>query len=278
MPTKTMPAMPTEASSQLIENFVREAVTKVLPASPYDEATLRTVTGRLCRWATEEGLPIDLALFQPSSVERHIIEGLPNYRWASRSNVRSILLRMSETLLGEQAAKIRHIPIGPSSASEPFTADDSARVRAWAWAQKLSRRASAAALVGLGAGAGISAGELTAMKVSDVALDGCSVTVRQGRSRTVVVDPLYRALVKRAVRGRSADEWIFSPRRRVAGKNLVSGFVAHHPGETVAINSRRLRATWIVEQLRAGVSPIELRGASGVESLSALDRFLQYAA
>ena len=137
MPTKTTPTTSTETSAQFIEQFVRDAVVKVLPGSPYDEATLRTVTGRLCRWATDEALPIDLSLFQPSSIERHIIEGLPNYIWASRSNVRSILLRMSEALLGEQAARIRHLPIGPSSASEPFTADESATVRAWASAQKL---------------------------------------------------------------------------------------------------------------------------------------------
>jgi integrase len=278
MPTKTAASTTTETSTKFIEQFVREAVATSLAASPYDEATLRTVTRRLCRWAADEALPIDVSLFQPSLIERHIIHGLPNYIWASRSNVRSILLRMSEALLGERAARIRHLPIGPSSASEPFTADESATVRAWASAQKLSRRTSAAALVGLGAGAGISAGELTAMKVGDVAEDGSTVTVRQGRSRTVVVDRRYRALVKRAVTGRGPDEWIFSPHRRVAGKNLVSGFVAHNPCESVAINSRRLRATWIVEQLRAGVSPIELRAASGVESLSALDRFLRYAA
>lgn len=277
MHSKTTPTT-TETSARLIEQFVREAVMNVLAASPYDEATLRTVTARLCRWATDQALPIDASLFQPSSIERHITEGLPNYKWASRSNVRSILLRMSESLLGEQAARIRHLPIGPSSASEPFTADETAMVRAWASTQKLSRRTSAAALVGLGAGAGISAGELTAMKVSDVAEDGSSVTVRQGRSRTVVVDPRYRALVKRALKGRGSDEWIFSPHRRVSGKNLVSGFVAHNPCESVKISSRRLRATWIVEQLRAGLSPIELRAASGVESLSALDRFLRYAA
>ena len=64
----------------------------------------------------------------------------------------------------------------------------------------------------------------------------------------------------------------------MTGKNLGSGFVAHNPCESGAINARRLRATWIVEQLRAGVSPMELRAASGVESLSALDRFLRYAA
>lgn len=277
MPTKTTPSSATKTSVMSVDQFVRDAVIRVLPTSTYDEATLRTVTRRLCRWAIDEALPIDVSLFQPSSIERHILEGLPNYTWASRSNVRSILLRMSEALLGENAARIRHLPIGPSSASEPFTADEAATARAWASAQKLSRRMSAAALVGLGAGAGITAGELTAMKVSDVAEDGSSVTVRQGRSRTVVVDPPYRGLVKRAVKNRGPGEWIFAPQRRVAGKNLVSGFVAHNPSESVAINSRRLRATWIVEQLRAGVPPMELRLASGVESLSALDRFLRYA-
>jgi integrase len=275
--TKTTRNTATKLSALSIERFVDEAVVRVLPDTPYDEAILRTVTARLCRWAMGEALPIDVSLFQPSSIERHILEGLPNYTWASRSNVRSILLRMSEALLGENAARIRHLPIGPSTASEPFTADEAATVRAWASAQKLSRRTSAAALVGLGAGAGITAGELTAMKVSDVAADGSSVTVREGRSRTVVIDPRYRGLVKRAVKNRGFDEWIFSPQRRVAGKNLVSGFVAHNPSESVAINARRLRATWIVEQLRAGVPSMELRLASGVESLSALDRFLRYA-
>jgi hypothetical protein len=73
----------------------------------------------------------------------------------------------------------------------------------------------------------------------------------------------------------SPDDYAFSPRRTVEGKNTVTNFVAKTSGIHKP-NSQRLRATWIVHHLSAATPVNVLMNAAGVLSLDALTRYIQF--
>jgi hypothetical protein len=71
-------------------------------------------------------------------------------------------------------------------------------------------------------------------------------------------------------------DWVFGNGRATAGKNLVTNFIAKTTTAGLAPNTQRMRATWIVNQLHAGVGAVPLMRSAGVASLEAITRYVQF--
>jgi integrase len=261
--------------------FVTKAVAKCSGKTPYSDGDLSQSTSRLAAWMLEQGdLPLtNRVAFNPVTIERFIADGLPNYAPASRGNRRSILLRMSETLLGDKAPRVRLAPLPPSTACAPYTEDEVAELRSWARMSTGARRKSALALVALGVGAGLSASEVTAVRKSDIEKQGNEIVVNihGSRARSVRVDGTDAEDLMLALRGLEATDWVFCSGRTAAGKNLVTNFVARTETDGISPNSQRMRATWIVGHLNRGTAVIVLMRTAGVASLEAVTRYVQFA-
>jgi integrase len=263
-----------------IREFVTAAVATCAGQTAYSTADLFQAATRLVAWTQSvRSLPLTDDVFAPSVIEDFVREGLPTFSPASRGNRRSVLLRMSEAILGENAARVRLETLPSSEPSRPYAAAEVRKLRKWVDSQTPARRPRALALVGLGLGAGLSTGEITSALCGDITVERGEVlvTVRGPRARTVKVAEEWRPAVLEAAADGSASAWIFCPDRAAGGKNMVTNFLAKHPSNHLRPNTQKMRATWIVRQLNDGAPAVQLMRDAGVRSMTALSRFVPFA-
>ena len=264
-----------------VRHFVTIAVADAVGKTPYKEATLNVATTRLTAWAWQAaGLPLERSIiFNRDTIARFIAVGCDDWKPAARGNLRSQLLRMSEVLLGRTVSLRRLGALPPSDPSRPYSAKELVSLRNWAHSQSTSfRRTNAAVLLALGAGAGLSASEIGELRVEQISVgdDGVSIAVAGDRKREVPVRRTWEAALVDRVRASPADSYAFRENHTANYPNLISSFVVRSGTMQVRPTSQRLRATWIVHHLSAGVPVVTLMRAAGVESLEAFTRYLAF--
>jgi hypothetical protein len=236
--------------------FIESAVARTVDRTAYSNAELRHACSRLVLFVVTEGdlEPTDETVFAAATIET-CIATLTDMTPASRGNLRSMLYRMSEVLLGTTGKGDMSYALSASSPSEPYSAAVVTAIKRWCGRQSGVRRASAAALIGLGFGAGLSASEIAEVRVSDVER-GCPgslyVSISGVRSRRLLLDEAWGSHLESALEARGADELVFCPKRKGTGKNLISNFIARGPDVGLRPNTQRMRATYLVKHIEAG--------------------------
>jgi len=266
-----------------VREFVTNAVADAVGRTPYKEATLNVATTRLAAWAWQTaGLPLERPIiFSRETIARFVAVGCGDWKPAARGNLRSQLLRMSEVLLGRTVSLRRLGALPPSDPSRPYSAKELVSLRNWASSQSTSfRRTNAAVLLALGAGTGLSASEIGELRVQQIELrdEGVTVAVAGERKRRVPVRRGWEAALIDRVRTSSPDSYAFRENHTANYPNLISSFVVRSGTMQVRPTSQRLRATWIVHHLSAGVPVVTLMRAAGVESLEAFTRYVPFVA
>jgi len=262
-----------------IADFTLASVADTVDALPYDTADLNSAATRLVAWCWETaGLPLDRHIvFHRDTIARFISVGCPELKPASRGNLRSMLLRMSEILGQPAPRRLKALP--PSDPSAPYSAEELVSLRSWASGQSTaSRRANASVLLAIGAGAGLSAFEIGELRVADIQVDelGVLVNVTGSRARSVpVLREWEDALIDR-VASMDPEKYAFRENHTTFYPNLVSNFVDRGHPTRVRLTTQRLRATWIVRHLVAGTPVVALMDAAGVESLEAFTRYTAF--
>jgi integrase len=222
----------------------------------------------------------DERVFSPLAIEDYV-SSLTHMKDASRSNLRSMLYRMSEVLLGVTAKRNRGFALPSSDPSEPYSDGDLVRLERWYSAQT-ARTPDAAALLALGLGAGLSASEIGNVASSDIEFDSSKrsprvyVFVSGERQRQVRIDEQWEPLIALALESRRDEVYLFRPKRKGAGKNLISNFIARGPDVGLRPNTQRMRATYLVKHIEGGDSVSELIRIAGVQSLDALARYVRF--
>jgi hypothetical protein len=239
------------------------------------------------RTSTDSAVAIE-ELQAPGLLETYLTElasdGTPD---ASLATYRSVLRRTLKALDPNPPAAIAYQPVaGPYSAAEC-----AAYVRLARNQPTTARRRELSTIIGLGLGAGLDGRDLRAVSPTDLSdailPDGTIVLlvqVRGGRPRTVPVRAMYTDLVREALalhagdrRGASTPllgakltrKSITSPAKRDA----VTA-TATDTGVDMAVN--RLRATWLVACLAAGIGLGPLLHAAGLRSARTLTDLLAY--
>ena len=261
-----------------IEDFVRRAVQRTAPLTAYSEKQLYPAASRLALFAWgNAGLPLeDDVVFDPGVIERFTRAELASYSHAGRNTIRARLRRMSEALLGDDAAG-RFRALGKAEASRPYSPADVASFRSWAAAQRqVERRTSAAALLALGLGTGLTGQEIIRLRVEDITqdADGVVVSVTGDGARDVPVLHQWEDFLLKRMRFVGPTGWAFRSGQRGGNVNLVTDFASRTPVRSVSLQARRMRATWLTEHLLAGTPLAALLPAAGLESAGALDRIL----
>jgi integrase len=261
--------------------FVTAAVAACVAITPYEANALQNVASRLTAWTWESaGLPLERGVvFNRDVIARFIAIGCPGIKPAVRGNMRSQLLRMSESLLDPAVVPRRLNPLPPSDPTTPYSAMELVSLRSWAEAQSTAqRRANAQVLLALGAGCGLSAIEIGEVRVRDISCDerGVLVRVDGGRPRSVaVLREWENALIERRAM-LEPDRYAFRENHTSFYPNLVTNFVDRSRVVGVRPQSQRLRSTWIVHHLEAATPVTLLMRAAGVESLEALTRYTRF--
>jgi len=263
-----------------VEPFVFGAVSRCSGRTAYSDSDLFQTVSRLAAWVRASSkAPLTDAIFSPATIEAFIADGLPTYSAASRGNRRSILLRVSEEILGDRAARVRLESLPSSNPSTPYTSAEVAQLRRWANRSAAARRSQAQVLVALALGFGLSTREITGLRREDIAHDSDTVTVSvtSGRDRSVRVAGEWGSRLLESVADLKDEDWVFCPKRRGGGgKNMITNFVAGDSRAGLKPNAQRMRATWIVGRLEDGAPAIQLMRDSGVQSMEALNRFARF--
>ncbi|QMU72862.1 hypothetical protein [Streptacidiphilus sp. P02-A3a] len=276
----TVPRDPAPAWAALAPT-VRAVVAATVTQVPYDVERLLHVTGRLALWANEVGLPPDpdawlrgevIDAFVLSLADRHAPATLRTYRtWLRR--VRHALTWSDR---GEPVPPKLSAPARPH---QPYEADELAGLRHWAGYLPPHQRADALALMGLGAGLGLMPKEVAATRGSDLHRHGPGhPLVHTALGRLVAARPAWKEVLAELAE-RAGSGFLFRPGRTTDyAKNLIGSWPKRHPAPTglPALSTGRLRASWIVELMRARICHDVIATAAGLASAASLARYQHF--
>lgn len=271
-----------------VASEVRGAVNTALPFVRYPADELMGALTQLALFADAEGYPLQADLWLTREyIERFIAVGCSHLGDASRGNYRSKLLRLREALIGGDCATGEPARLSGSPASRPYTGSEQAALWAWACSQPTEElRDGLSILIGLGLGCGLDSSEIIPLRVGDVSAPRQEdtdkptvVAVRGRRSRLVVCRRPWESVVAvQAGRASSRDAYLFRPRAARRGGNIVTNFVSRtHPAAgTPSLQTSRLRATWLISLMNAGLPIVVIVAAAGVKSLHGISRLMPY--
>ena len=244
------------------------------------QAVTATAARGLSRFAQARGIPAGAEfLLDYDVIEAFCVAGLPGARPSTRGTYRSALYRLAMPVHG--APGQRATPFAGAKAPLPYSPAERAELAAVAAAQRdPAKRASALAVVVFGIGAGLRAGELVALRGSDVIRHGRRVSVRVSGPAARVV-PVTAAHAGRAA-GLAADAGhahLFRPGPADRGyKNFVTNFARTLAADQAAprLTAGRCRSSFICDHLAAGTPVGELLAITGICRAGSLARYARH--
>lgn len=213
----------------------------------------------------------------------YYIEQVPELSPSSRTTRRATLLRMCDFLLPDMRRTVRMKPIGTGPASKPYSPEEIKRLKRLAMEQSTPySRHAAWCMLAFGLGAGLAASELATLRREDVVEDrhGVFVHVRQPNRNQPRVVPVLDEFADEAIvlaRCATPGHFVFRPDRTSAGRASVGDWanrLKYH--DELKFLLPRMRATWVVRHLNAGVPAQAVIAAAGMTSFTALDRYASY--
>jgi integrase len=276
------PRNPSELSKQ--SAFIRVVAQQVEVQSSYTVSRLTTILGRYIDWAHRiRGLDlVPGLLFNRQVIDLYIRHAL-NERHLAKSSVasyRAVLNRAAEIFLPSHDAA-RPTPVSARPITAPYSGDELRGVSAWRRGQRTPlQRRKATALLALGLGCGLRAREVLALRRSHITIDSPTdvvVTVWSGNiAREVPMTTRWARPFADLVSTLEPDDHIFGdPHRTRSNPNAIGEFIAS-TNRGFALSTYRMRSTWIVGRLTAGVELRTLLDAAGLARLEKLAEYLPY--
>lgn len=271
-----------------IAPVVRSLGFLAVAAGPYGPDVIMTPLARLVAWAEAQGLPLEPSvLLDQSTVERFILVGCRDMAANSRRTCSSQLRRASEALLLDQLGQ--HPPIRLKAIATPVDPYPPTEVAHWLiWARSLptpAQRRNACLLFCLGIGCGLAVEDLVYVQGRDIhpgPTGRALVKVPGRRPRTVVCRYAYEELLLAEAEGIPADAYVFRPDwQNRTSKHIASDWLAKYPRiigrcDGAVLQTQRLRTTWLVDLLNAGLPLTVILKASGLATLHSLSRYLVF--
>ncbi|MCI0156821.1 hypothetical protein KNO15_08940 [Leifsonia shinshuensis] len=276
--TTYKPRRDTETWPRIAE-FVRDACSLAAPQTAYSAKLLVTITTAFVTWAVvERGLPLQTdVIFSRQVINVYATEENRGRSEGTRRNYRSMLLRISQVLLPtEQGASMT--PLSRKGIAHPYGPKEMEEFRSWALGQKTqAKRRKAMLMLILCAGAALRPVEIIDVAAEDVLIDdlGVFINVRGGTNpRSVPLLAEWEDWCIALLEDADQDVPLWGPPNRSDGGNLLSSFTQYTIGKHP--RGDRLRSTWIVGRLQAGVPIKELFRALGFDKFENLPRYLAF--
>ena len=256
-----------------IEPFVRDSVTSVGLQTRGVARNYLASTAKFAHWLWQTAAA-DLdpaAAFRPALVRRFVHEVMSaraeTYQQQTAQRLNTLVAHFTAATPDRQTRK------NPASV-RPYVSRDLITFRSSAARRtNVERRMNAHVLLALGAGAGLRAEEIALARISDITIDGDDllVSVRGKHPRTVPLRVEWRRALTTGINGREPGEWLFTGYRLPEyPARVIHQFGIDAPDEPTP-SATRLRATWIVRHLNAGLRLdilLELAGLASPTSLA----------
>ncbi|WP_166785949.1 tyrosine-type recombinase/integrase [Cryobacterium sandaracinum] len=256
-----------------IESFVRDSVTSLGLQTRGVARNYLAATAKFAHWLWQTAAAnLDpAAAFRPALIRRFVHEVMParaeTYQQQTAQRLNSLVTHFTAATPDRQTRK-HPASVRPYANRDLITFRSSAARRT-----NEERRMNAHVLLALGAGAGMRAEEIALARVSDVSTDGDDllVSVRGNHPRTVPLRVEWRRALATGINGREPGEWLFAGYRLPEyPARVIHQFGIDAPDEPTP-SATRLRATWIVRHLNAGLRLdilLELAGLASPTSLA----------
>lgn len=279
-PART-PAVPAEEWEH-IRDFVEPIVRKVLASRGYAEGDVTRAVARLAYYCRKAAIPLTPdVVFHNDTIRAWVLHDLKKLNPHTQANYQAIVVR-ARTELAAPADKVHPLKSIPTPDAEPPYSDaEIAQLASWTLGQSTAySRHNAVTLLALGFGAGLRAHEMLGVRGDDITTydDGsATVAVTVGRwPRTVPV----LAWWEKELAGLQAEvdhgAYLFRPDRTVERPNSIHVFLRDARPSQVTLSTNRMRATWLVGHLNAGVPLAAILQAAGLDSVSSLARYQKY--
>ena len=178
-----------------IEGLVRDSVRRADPSNGHlAEAYLNVVT-QLAVWVDTIGQPLTRdVVFDPETVDRFVLQGLPGMAPGTQNNYRSQLRTVGWFVLGPEVYPPPPLALPRPKALAPYSPSEVAAIRSWARGLPTRHyRDNMGVILSLGLGAGLHSQEINKLVGTDVTAgkDGVDVHVIGERDRSVPVLRVY---------------------------------------------------------------------------------------
>jgi hypothetical protein len=263
---------------------VRATVARAAVDVSYPPVELMGVLAKLALFADAEGYPVKAAMWLSREyIERFTAVGCAQAGEATRANYRSKLLRLREAVLGGDCKTGPPARLSGSAASRPYSAAEQSALWAWAAGQPSEElRDGLSVLLALGLGCGLDSSEVAPLRPGDVRRretdDPLAVAVRGKRARVLVCQRAWEQVLAGHAARMNGQPYLFRPNATNRGGNLVTNFLSRaHPAPGVPIlKTARLRVTWLVGLIDAGLPLPVIISAAGLETLHGLSRIMPH--
>lgn len=234
-----------------------------------------TILDAFLRWAwVEQQQALDIErLLQPTVIDYFLLERTSGLTADQQARCRHVLGEVSKDL-DRSSSPALALALASSRLALPYDSFEQALLLHWARGQStFERRDDAHVLLALGLGAGLHPREILHCRGADLEIsdDAVHIHVRTKPFRRVQVSRRRETILRQRVLEISSEQLLFRPRRAEGGENAISTFVARSRS-TIRPHAQRMRATWLLEQLRCGTPLAVLVQAAGMPTLRTLDR------
>ncbi len=255
-----------------VADFTRESVLMVHPRSERHAIEAMRTISQFVAWAHREGYPLDRdRMFTPDAVERYVATAATHLAVSSRATRRSDLRRFSRQI----TTKAPWPPDAPQLKQRrtlvPFTEDEITRLWEVANTQSTAiRRRRFTGYLALGLGAGLHPHEMWKANAGDLETVHGFLCVRVAESRHPRVVPITAPNdeILAVFLNEPQDAPILAYRPRKWDRSPFHEMLrkADVPPGCPTITPARLRATWMVAHLSAGISMGGLMQIAGFTS------------
>jgi hypothetical protein len=231
------------------------------------------------RWRVEQGTTFDVtSSLTFAAIDVFYVHGMPDLSERTRGDYRLRLRSVASTCNASIGAPPA-LELGHNAVNPGYDLVEERALRRWAVMQSQPEvRRRLCAIVGLCAGAGLSSSELRALRRSNICVDadGTIVIFINGeRPRQTVVRRTYEEMVTIAISDLDPDQLLLPALKSASPITaIIKG--TDELGCTVALDTRRLRTTWICWLMRQNVSLQLAFEASGLRSARTFTDMLAY--
>lgn len=258
--------------------FTIEAVAVAAPPSARDARRFLTPVAQYVAWQWMSGEPLDRQqMFTRPAVRSFIRTQTKDLKFKTRQHYEWILDQVVAAVVGPREQLPKAVS-GRGVSVRPYTLAEEHAYRVMVRNQATPhRRQNAEVLLALGFGAGLVAGDIVAIRGEHVVRvpDGVEIHVPGPRARVVPVFAEWEAILLSAAIRVSGGR-LFLPTRPELDSGAVSEFTACLQGREPRLSAQRMRSTWILRLLDAGININVVAAVCGISDRQSLVPYFEF--